>query len=127
RSRWGSMVARVRQGGGIARGSVFVPIHWNGQFASDARVGAVVNPVVDPVSGEPEFKHTPVMVEPFDVAWHGFVLTRRELNTNDVAWWTRIQGRQFLRYELAGRQLVDTPHDWARALLGVSDMQADWL
>ncbi|OZI43116.1 nitrate reductase [Bordetella genomosp. 4] len=127
RSRWGSMVARVRQGGGIARGSVFVPIHWNGQFASDARVGAVVNPVVDPVSGEPEFKHTPVMVEPFDVAWHGFVLTRRELNTHDVAWWTRIQGRQFLRYELAGRQLVDTPHDWTRALLGVSDAQADWL
>ncbi|CAM4049108.1 Nitrate reductase [Bordetella tumbae] len=127
RSRWGSMVARVRQGGGIARGSVFVPIHWNGQFASDARVGAVVNPVVDPVSGEPEFKHTPVTVEPFDVAWHGFVLTRRELNTHDVAWWTRIQGRQFLRYELAGRQAVDAPHDWARALLGVSDVQADWL
>ncbi|MDF7065272.1 nitrate reductase, partial [Escherichia coli] len=39
-SRWGSVVARVRMTGGIARGSVFVPIHWNGQFASDARVGA---------------------------------------------------------------------------------------
>lgn len=126
-SRWGSMVARVRMTGGIARGSVFVPIHWNGQFASDARVGAVVNPVVDPVSGEPEFKHTPVMVEPFDVAWHGFVLSRRALDTDDATWWTRIQGKQFVRYELAGRQQLGSVHDWARKLLGVDDPHADWL
>ena len=50
-SEWGAMVARVQHGGGIPRGSVFIPIHWSGQTASDARVGAVVNPVVDPVSG----------------------------------------------------------------------------
>ncbi len=55
---------------------VFVPIHWNGAFASDARVGALVNPVVDPVSGEPEFKHTPARVMPFAVNWHGFILSR---------------------------------------------------
>ena len=133
RSRWGSMVARVRMGGGIARGSVFAPIHWSGPFASDARVGAVVNPVVDPVSGEPEFKHTPVVVEPFEVAWHGFVLTRSALDMQHgqsmacAAWWTRIQGRQFVRYELAGRKPIAAPHDWARALLGVHDAQADWL
>jgi assimilatory nitrate reductase catalytic subunit len=126
-SRWGSVVARVRMTGGIARGTVFVPIHWNGQFASDARVGAVVNPVVDPVSGEPEFKHTPVMVEPFDVAWHGFVLSRRALDTDDATWWTRIQGKQFVRYELAGRQQLGNVHDWARKLLGVTDPHADWL
>ncbi|WP_247309502.1 nitrate reductase [Ralstonia pseudosolanacearum] len=126
-SRWGSMVARVRMSGGIARGSVFVPIHWNGQFASDARVGAVVNPVVDPLSGEPEFKHTPVMVEPFDVAWHGFVLSRRALDAGEATWWTRIQGRQFVRYELAGRQQIGSAHAWARRLLGVDDPHADWL
>jgi assimilatory nitrate reductase catalytic subunit len=68
-SRWGAMVARVTHGGGIARGSVFVPIHWSGQTASDARVGALVNPVVDPVSGEPEFKHTPVRSNPSCVEW----------------------------------------------------------
>ena len=78
-SQWGAMVARVQHGGGIARGGVFIPIHWNGQTASDARVGTVVNPAVDPVSGEPEFKHTPVRVERFGVSWHGFVLSRSEL------------------------------------------------
>jgi len=126
-TRWGSMVARVHHGGGVARGSVFVPIHWSGQSASDARVGALVNPVVDPVSGEPEFKHTPALVAPFDVAWHGFILSRGEPDLAGVAHWTRVQGRGFTRYELAGRNAATDYAAWGRALLGVSDDQADWL
>ena len=126
-SAWGAMVARVQHGGGIARGGVFVPIHWNGQTASDARVGTLVNPAVDPVSGEPEFKHTPVRVERFGVAWHGFVLSRTELALDSVAHWTRVQGRGFARYELAGRKVVADRSAWARELLGVHDPDADWL
>ncbi|MYM69886.1 molybdopterin-dependent oxidoreductase [Pseudoduganella sp. FT55W] len=126
-SEWGAMVARVQHGGGIPRGAVFVPIHWNGQTASDARVGAVVNPVVDPVSGEPEFKHTPVRIEQFRVNWHGFILSRAEVNLDSVAHWTRIQGREFARYELAGRNTITDYPAWARALLGVTDLDADWL
>jgi assimilatory nitrate reductase catalytic subunit len=126
-SNWGAMVARVRHGGGIARGSVFIPIHWSGQTASDARVGALVNPVVDPVSGEPEFKHTPVRVEPFGVAWYGFILSRHALVLAGATNWTRIQGGRFLRYELAGRQPMGHAAVWARELLGVQDEQADWL
>ena len=126
-SAWGAVVARIRHGGGIARGSVFVPIHWNGQNASDARIGTVVNPAVDPLSGEPEFKHTPVRVERFGVAWHGFVLSHRELNFDSVAHWTRVQGSGFARYEMAGRVLPAARGAWARALLGVDDPDADWL
>jgi assimilatory nitrate reductase catalytic subunit len=123
-SRWGAMVARVTHGGGIARGSVFVPIHWSGQNASDARVGALVNPVVDPVSGEPEFKHTPVRVEPFVVEWQAFVLSRTDLAVDGVANWTRVQGDGFVRYELGGRGPAHA--DWARGVLGVAE-EADWI
>jgi assimilatory nitrate reductase catalytic subunit len=126
-SSWGAMVARVQHGGGIARGSVFVPIHWSGQTASDARVGAVVNPAVDPVSGEPEFKHTPVRIDPFRVSWYGFILSRHELSLAAAANWTRIEGASFRRYELAGRQPVAKAQAWARELLGVPDEDADWL
>ncbi len=126
-SAWGSMVARVQHGGGIARGGLFIPIHWNGQTASDARVGAVVNPAVDPVSGEPEFKHTPVSIERFGVNWHGFILSRRELNLDNLAHWTRMQGKGFARYEVAGRRRIAEHGEWARALLGVTDPDADWL
>jgi assimilatory nitrate reductase catalytic subunit len=131
-SRWGAVVARVQHGGGIARGSVFMPIHWSGQTASDARVGAVVNPAVDPVSGEPEFKHTPVRIDPFGVNWYGFILSRTELPLEDAANWTRIQGAGFVRYELAGRSPVAKAAGWARRLLGVAedegdDEGADWI
>ena len=126
-SSWGSMVARVQHGGGIARGAVFVPIHWSGQTASDARVGTLVNPAVDPVSGEPEFKHTPVKVEPFGVAWHAFVLSRTGLALDGVAFWTRVQGQGFARYEMAGRKVLADRAAWAREVLGVTDPDADWL
>jgi len=123
-SRWGAMVARVTHSGAIARGSVFVPIHWSDQTASDARVGALVNPVVDPVSGEPEFKHTPVRVEPFVVEWQAFVLSRTALAVDGVANWTRVQGDGFVRYEMGGRGAAHA--DWARAVLK-ADGEADWI
>ncbi|MHB1274036.1 MAG: molybdopterin-dependent oxidoreductase [Rhodanobacter sp.] len=126
-SRWGALVARVQHGGGVLAGNVFVPIHWNDQFASDARVGSVVNPVVDPISGEPEFKHTPVRVEPFAVRWYGFALSRPPLAAADLTYWTSIQGEQFLRYEVAGHPRLDDRSAWARAWLGATDAGADWL
>jgi assimilatory nitrate reductase catalytic subunit len=130
-SRWGSMIARVQHGGGMPRGSVFVPIHWNDQVASDARVGAVVNPVVDPVSGEPEFKHTPVAIEKFHVTWHGFSLSRAMPDLDRVTHWTRVHGARFVRYEMAGRNRFDAAHgdhhDWARALFHIDDHHADWI
>ncbi len=126
-SAWGAMVVRLKTSGDQPRRSVFVPIHWNSEYASDARVGALVNPVVDPISGEPEFKHTPVRVEPFMVDWHGFVLSRGNLDMEMATWWTRIQGQQFLRYELGGRGRVEDWSQWARQLLRVQSDDADWL
>ncbi|MEZ2352298.1 molybdopterin-dependent oxidoreductase [Caballeronia sp. RCC_10] len=130
-SRWGSMIARVQHGGGMPRGSVFVPIHWNDQVASDARAGAVVNPVVDPISGEPEFKHTPVAVEKFHVTWHGFSFSRDVPALDAVTHWTRVHGARFVRYELAGRNRFDAAHgdhrEWARAFFAVDDPHADWI
>jgi assimilatory nitrate reductase catalytic subunit len=133
-SRWGSCVVRVRLSGEMQPGSVFVPIHWNGQFASSARVGSLVNPVVDPLSGEPEFKHTPVRVEPCVVAWYGFLLLRQDTAKDPaglqerlaaLAWWTRVTGEHYTRFELAGTQ----PAAGAMALL-LQDLQGtdiEWL
>ncbi|MGB1580090.1 MAG: molybdopterin-dependent oxidoreductase [Nevskiales bacterium] len=126
-SRWGNLVVRIEASGEIPRGQVFVPIHWNKEYASDARVGQLVNPAVDPVSGEPEFKHTPVRVEPFLVDWHGFVLSRKPLKIKNNAYWVKVQGEQFLRYELAGRGKVRDWEVWGRSLLGVNSQNDDVL
>ncbi len=84
-TRWGSMIARVRTSGEIARGHAFVPIHWSAENASEARAGALVSPAVDPISGQPELKHTPARLEPFLVDWFGLLVTRRPLESLEAS------------------------------------------
>jgi assimilatory nitrate reductase catalytic subunit len=123
----GSMVARVRTSGEVARGCLFAPIHWSAENSSQARVGALVSAVVDPISGEPEFKHTPARVEPFPVEWHGFVLSREPLAIADVTWWTTIRGAGYFRYELAGREVPGDWAAWMRHRLGATAADEDYL
>ncbi len=129
-TEWGHMLARVRVDEGQARGSVFVPMHWNAQTAAAGRVGALVNPVVDPVSGEPEFKHTPLRMREFATCWHGFLLARTRPvlgEESDLDYWVLVRGEHFWRAELAAGEAVG---DWAkraRRLLGATSPDADWL
>ncbi len=125
-TRWGAMVARLRSSGEMPRRMIFVPMHWNSTLAADARVGALVNPVVDPVSGEPEFKHTPARVAAFVVAWQGFILSRRPVRVVDATWWSMARGVQFFRQEIAGRRVPGDWSAWARRQLG-ANADADWL
>jgi assimilatory nitrate reductase catalytic subunit len=71
-------------------GSLFVPIHWNGETASSARTGDLVAPHTDPWSGQPEAKATPARVEPVEFAWRGFALTRAPVTLPEGTWWTRV-------------------------------------
>jgi assimilatory nitrate reductase catalytic subunit len=101
------------------RGSVFAPIHWTDQFASAARVDALVAPVFDAISGQPESKGTPVEVEPVDPAWYAFALTREKPKHLDSAYWVLARIAGGWRIELAG---LKDPEDWelfARGLFGL--------
>ncbi|MGO8854222.1 MAG: molybdopterin-dependent oxidoreductase [Steroidobacteraceae bacterium] len=126
-TRWGSMVARLRCSGEIGRGMVFAPMHWNSQYAGDARVGSLMSPAVDPVSGEPEFKHTPARVSPFVVAWQGFALSRKPVLIRDATAWSLTPSTSCLRYELAGRRVFGDWSPWARRLLDARDSAPDWI
>ena len=57
------------------KGTLAAPIHWTGQRASRARVDALVAANVDPVSGQPELKPTPVGFGRFAAAWYGFAVS----------------------------------------------------
>lgn len=118
-SPWGSMLARLRISADQRQGSVFVPMHWNDRFAANGRVDALVNPVVDPISGEPEFKHTPVRIQSVACLWQGFALTRGTLDVESIDYWVRSRGNPACwRYRLAGGVFPgDTWPAWARARL----------
>ena len=117
-SFWGSMIARVQITDGQLPGSLFVPMHWTEQYASRGRMGALVNAVVDPISKQPESKHTPVRIKAYQSVWQGFILSRRELAINAPDYWVKIKGEQYYRYELAGLTLPENWQEWAQNNLG---------
>jgi assimilatory nitrate reductase catalytic subunit len=125
-THWGSLVARLRASGQMPRRMIFVPMHWSDECSANARVGALVSPTVDSLSGQPEFKHTPARVASFVVAWQGFAVSRGPLPLRDACWWSSMRGDGFMRYEMAGRRVFGDWSPWARRLLHAPP-DADWL
>jgi assimilatory nitrate reductase catalytic subunit len=123
-SRWGQAIVRLQCSDDQTPGTVFMPMHWTDQFASQAVIGCLVNPAVDPLSGQPELKHTPVQLQAYTPAWHGFVLSRSGLNVKQQDYWVMTRGRQFLRYELAGETVPENWHEWTQSLF---DTTNEWL
>ncbi len=103
-------VGRVRSSTGQRPGEVFVPIHWNGQFASDAIANALLEPVTDPVSGQPESKHGHASPGPFTAHWHGRLLTikgqPRHWRTD---YWSQAPLESCVSWHLAGGKIRDWP------------------
>lgn len=60
------------------QGSLFAPMHWTDQFASNARIDKLVTPRIDPVSGQPALKSMPVTAQPFSAASYGLLISRHK-------------------------------------------------
>ena len=118
RSPAARIVVRVDIGDAVTPGDAFVPMHWGSAFASSARVGALLAPAVDPISGQPELKCTPVSVRRYVPAWYGFVLSRTPLSLPAHSYLAQARGAGYWRYELAGEELPASWPEWADALLG---------
>ncbi|WP_193187458.1 nitrate reductase [Nisaea sediminum] len=122
-SEFGSSVLRVLLTKAVSRGTLFAPMHWTGQVSSKGRIGAVIAPKTDPVSGQPAAKGAYVSVAPLATAWFGFaVLRSRPQVTED--YWALAAAEGGWRLELAGER---PPEDWqtyTRALFGLGKEQA---
>jgi assimilatory nitrate reductase catalytic subunit len=86
---YGQCILKVVISARQQRGMLFAPIHWSETNASAARVGALVTPLTDPFSGQPEAKSTPAVIAPYDYVFRGFVLSRKELALPPSLWWAR--------------------------------------
>lgn len=114
-SQWGQALARVIINEGQQKGMVFVPIHWNGVNSTQSRIGAVVNPVVDPYSGQPECKHTPVALQKAGLTQHGFIMSLEALAMPAADYAVNVRTIHGFRLEFAGieRDLSATNDDAA--------------
>ena len=112
------IVVRLEITDTVAPGQAFVPMHWGSVFASNARVGALIAPTVDPISGQPELKCAPVRVRRYAPKWYGFALAREPLALPDSSYRAVSRGDGFWRYELAGEELPRSWPEWADGVLG---------
>ncbi|GJD94314.1 nitrate reductase [Methylobacterium iners] len=96
----GSAVLEAMVTESVRPGTLFAAFHWSDATASDARVGALVRGVPDPVSGQPELKATPAAIEPVAYRSRGFLLTRDARTLPQGWWWARatIQGGSGLHF-----------------------------
>jgi assimilatory nitrate reductase catalytic subunit len=86
----GAVILKVALDPGAQPGSLFAPIHWSAENASGARVGAAVQPLVDPFSGQPELKATPAAILPVSFRLRGFLLGADGFVLPKRSWWTRV-------------------------------------
>ena len=109
----GEYVGRARIDQGLRKGQVFVPMHWTEQFSGEALMGGLIEPVVDPLSGQPELKHGTVALRPMAPRWQGWLLSRETLDMQALSldYWSRIPQQHSTRYHLASEHAVT---DWLR-------------
>jgi assimilatory nitrate reductase catalytic subunit len=122
RSRRAEAVLRVAISGGQRPGSVFAPIHWTSQFASNASADALIEGHTDPVSGQPELKFTPVSAAPYPAVWHGFAVSVRRPSVQGFDYWALARTRGGFRLELAG---LSPAADWTALAHGVLSLQGE--
>ncbi|MGB0922202.1 MAG: molybdopterin-dependent oxidoreductase [Alphaproteobacteria bacterium] len=99
----GTIVMRVQVTEAQTRGTLFAPIHWTDQMASEAIVSKLVAPHVDPLSGQPESKATPITLRPFEAAWSGLVISRKALALPQSDYWCRYKVKGAWVYEIVGK------------------------
>jgi assimilatory nitrate reductase catalytic subunit len=100
-------------------GEVFAPMHWTDQFASAGPIGRLVSAKVDPLSGQPELKATPVDVTPAVVHFHGLLLRRTGAALPASCHWVRVPVAGGQMYRLAGLHPMPHADDLARFAAGL--------
>jgi assimilatory nitrate reductase catalytic subunit len=127
----GEIIVRVKITKTQTRGNVFVPMHWTSQFASNGRMGVLVNSIVCPISGQPENKHTPVAIKKYASHWFGFLmLTEQPEDLSAVSdYWAHVpfniqkdkednlNNPQGHYYELSGQQNITQAYQTLKTLL----------
>ena len=120
-SAHGAAVVRVLVSRNQRPGSLFMPIHWSGENSSLARAGALVHDLLDPFSGQPEMKATPVRIASVAVSHYGFAMSRGAMRPAGALYWSgaRIAAGHLINFAL------DTPSSgwraWAKDLLPQGD------
>ncbi|MFT4836205.1 MAG: assimilatory nitrate reductase catalytic subunit [Psychromonas sp.] len=97
----GSVLVRLAVSADIEPGQLFMPIHWSQTMASKANICALIQANVDPNSGQPEFKFTPVKLVKWAYKSEAWLLSRTPMDVSDFDYWVKQKVAAGYLYRLA--------------------------
>ena len=114
-SDWGNAQARVDVSTKVIIGQLFMPIHWNNITSSAGKVCSLISPATDRLSGQPEYKFTPVSIAPFVYKSEAMLLSNTILDITEFDYWVRQKVTGGYLYRIASTLLPE------QLMLGLSD------
>ncbi|MGH1485355.1 MAG: molybdopterin-dependent oxidoreductase [Cellvibrionaceae bacterium] len=88
-SEWGQAKARAVITSEMNPGQVFMPIHWTSVESSEGRVCSLVSPDVDPISGQPELKFTPIAIKPWLYNSEALIIVKEAIDVTHFDYWVK--------------------------------------
>jgi assimilatory nitrate reductase catalytic subunit len=77
----GKIVVRARASESLRPGLAFMAMHWGRHFIDNGGANVLMPQTYDPISKQPELKHTSVRVEKFDPKWRLVAMCRASPST----------------------------------------------
>ncbi|GMQ47123.1 nitrate reductase [Vibrio sp. 10N] len=116
-----SIVARIKADDGLGMDSVYLSMHWAGEFGAGSAVNQVTPSVVDPISGQPAFKSAIVSVTPYRIGSYMVAIGEGSDKLSDIADFASMQvtdtggaGHRLWRY---ASQSVLSKQTWNEATI----------
>ncbi|APC15047.1 nitrate reductase [Pseudomonas frederiksbergensis] len=103
KSRRGSVIVAVGSDDSVRPGQAFLPMHWGDRFLKGG-VNALTQPAFDPLSKQPELKHSGVRLEPVKLPWHLFALVEGDVQQHFEALRPLCEDFSYVSLSLTGRE-----------------------
>ncbi|WP_247256107.1 nitrate reductase [Pseudomonas moorei] len=103
KSRRGEVIVPVSSDDNVRPGQAFLPMHWGDRFLKGG-VNSLTLPDFDPVSKQPELKHSGVRLEPVQLPWRLFALIEGDVQQHFETLRTLCEAFSYASLSLAGRE-----------------------
>lgn len=103
KSRRGSVIVAVGSDDSVRPGQAFLPMHWGDRFLKGG-VNALTQPAFDPLSKQPELKHSGVRIEPVKLPWHLFALVEGDVQQHFETLRPLCEDFAYVSLSLTGRE-----------------------
>ncbi|MEX3772292.1 molybdopterin-dependent oxidoreductase [Pseudomonas sp. MYb118] len=103
KSRRGAVIVAVGGDDSVRPGQAFLPMHWGDRFLKGG-VNGITQPAFDPLSKQPELKHTGVRLDPVDLSWTFFALIEGDVQRHFETLRPLCEAFSYASLSLTGRE-----------------------